>query len=86
MSLTFPYDEALEINFAFRITSQFNHLAEIYFSGFKFDLGERQLGYLASFDLDVDTFTASIGLAKTSIETVLKEDGTNKRFRALVVD
>ncbi|KAL0563459.1 hypothetical protein V5O48_018608 [Marasmius crinis-equi] len=57
-----------------KITSQFNHLAEIYFAGFKFDLGERQLGYLASFDLDVDTFTASIGLAKTSVENVLKED------------
>ncbi|KAK1224892.1 hypothetical protein PQX77_012169 [Marasmius sp. AFHP31] len=57
-----------------KITSQFNHLAEIYFSGFKFDLGERELGYLASFDLDVDTFTASIGLAKTSIQAVLKED------------
>ncbi|KAG7100040.1 hypothetical protein E1B28_001826 [Marasmius oreades] len=57
-----------------KITSQFNHLAEIYFSGFKFDLGERELGYLASFDLDIDTFTASIGLAKTSVETILKED------------
>ncbi|KAF9260836.1 dynactin [Marasmius fiardii PR-910] len=57
-----------------KLTSQFNHLAELYFSGYKFDLGERELGYLASFDLDIDTFTASIGLAKTSVGAILKEE------------
>ncbi|THU86256.1 dynactin [Dendrothele bispora CBS 962.96] len=57
-----------------KIQAQFNHLAEMYFSGFQFDLGERELGYMASFDLDLDVFAASIGLAKTSVEGILKED------------
>ncbi|KAJ7449516.1 dynactin [Mycena latifolia] len=31
-----------------KITAQFDHLAETYFSGFDYDLGERELGYLTS--------------------------------------
>ncbi|KAF5355284.1 hypothetical protein D9758_006088 [Tetrapyrgos nigripes] len=57
-----------------KISAQFNHLSEIYFSSFQFDLGERELGYAASFDLDLDVFAASIGLAKTSVEGILKDD------------
>jgi dynactin 1 len=55
--------------------AQFDHLVETYFGGFDFDLGERELGYALSFDHDLDIFAASLGLIKTSIEAVMKEDG-----------
>ncbi|KAJ7508441.1 dynactin [Mycena galericulata] len=54
----------------------FDHLAERYFSGFDYDLGERELGYLLSFDLDLDIFAASIGMSKTSIATLVQDDET----------
>ncbi|KAJ7650592.1 dynactin [Roridomyces roridus] len=59
-----------------KITSQFDHLAETYFSRFDYDLGERELGYLASFDLDLDIFAASIGMTKTSITTLVQDEET----------
>lgn len=58
-----------------RIHAQFDHISETYLAGFDFDLGERELGYALSFDHDLDMFAASLGLVKTSIETVMKEDG-----------
>ncbi|KAG6865099.1 hypothetical protein C0991_005060 [Blastosporella zonata] len=57
-----------------KIQAQFDHLAETYFEGFEHDLGERELGYALSFDHDLDMFSASIGLAKTSVESILKEE------------
>ncbi|KAJ7839751.1 dynein associated protein-domain-containing protein [Mycena leptocephala] len=48
------------------------HPAETYFSGFDYDLGERALGYLTSFDLDLNIFAASIGMTKTSIKTFVQ--------------
>ncbi|KAG6812629.1 hypothetical protein H0H92_001712 [Tricholoma furcatifolium] len=57
-----------------KIQAQFDHLAETYFNGFDHDLGERELGYALSFDHDLDMFSASIGLAKTSVQSILKED------------
>jgi dynactin 1 len=72
-----------------RIHAQFDHISETYFAGFDFDLGERELGYALSFDHDLDMFAASLGLVKTSIEAVMKEDGkfkiavmTSSRFDA----
>ncbi|KAJ7877450.1 dynactin [Mycena leptocephala] len=59
-----------------KISAQFDHLAETYFSGFDYDLGERELGYLTSFDLDLDIFAASIGMTKTSIKTLVQDDET----------
>lgn len=55
--------------------AQFDHLAETYFSTFDYDVGERELGYALSFDHDLDTFAASLGLVKSSIEEIMKEDG-----------
>ncbi|KAJ7875952.1 dynein associated protein, partial [Mycena leptocephala] len=43
-----------------------------YFSGFDYDLGQRALGYLTLFDLDLDIFAASIGITKTSIKTFVQ--------------
>jgi dynactin 1 len=39
-------------------------------------LGERELGYLVSFDLDLDIFAASIGMTKTSIATLVQDEET----------
>lgn len=55
--------------------AQFEHLAETYFDRFDYDLGERELGYALSFDHDLDVFSASIGLTKTSISTLMQDDG-----------
>ncbi|KAJ7246396.1 dynein associated protein-domain-containing protein [Mycena rebaudengoi] len=59
-----------------KISAQFDHLAETYFNGFDYDLGERELGYLVSFDLDLDIFAASIGMTKTSIATLVQDEET----------
>lgn len=64
--------------------SQFDHLSETYFNNFEFDLGERELGYALSFDHDLEMFAASVGLIKTSVATVLKDNGTHSL--ALTID
>ncbi|KAK7035364.1 hypothetical protein VNI00_011895 [Paramarasmius palmivorus] len=56
-----------------KIHAQFTHLSELYFSGFPYDLGERQLGYVASFDLDLDIFAASVGLVRSLVEGLVKD-------------
>ncbi|KAJ4492110.1 dynein associated protein-domain-containing protein [Lentinula edodes] len=38
------------------------------------DIAERELGTLTLFDLDLDMFAASIGMMKTSVEGLLKEE------------
>ena len=55
--------------------SQFDHLSETYFNNFEYDLGERELGYALAFDHDLEMFAASVGLIKTSVAAVLKDDG-----------
>ncbi|KIJ13750.1 hypothetical protein PAXINDRAFT_170080 [Paxillus involutus ATCC 200175] len=70
-------DEFREMEFVgdvLRLQAQFDHLAETYFSGFDQDLGERELGYALSFDHDLDAFAASIGLTKTSVATILRDE------------
>ena len=57
-----------------RLQAQFDHLAETYFNGFDQDLGERELGYALSFDHDLDVFAASIGLTKTSVAAILRDE------------
>ncbi|OBZ68564.1 Dynactin, isoform [Grifola frondosa] len=59
---------------AAKMQSQFDHLSETYFNGFEFDLGERELGHALSFDHDLEMFAASIGLIKTSVEAIMKDD------------
>jgi len=58
-----------------RMLAQFEHLAETYFSDFDYDLGERGLDLVLSFDNDLDMFSAAIGLAKTAIQTIQQDDG-----------
>lgn len=38
-------------------------------------MGERELGYVLSFDNDLDVFAASIGLTKTSVAAIIKDEG-----------
>ncbi|KAF8589530.1 hypothetical protein K439DRAFT_1332697 [Ramaria rubella] len=57
-----------------KMLAQFEHLAETYFSGFEYDLGERQLDLALSFDSDLDMFSAAIGLTKTAIQIIQKDD------------
>ncbi|KAH8094699.1 dynactin, partial [Cristinia sonorae] len=59
---------------AVKMQSQFDHLSETYFSGYDFDLAERELGYALSVDHDFEMFAASMGLIKTSVETVMKDE------------
>lgn len=63
-----------------RIQAQFEHLAETYFSGFEYDLGERELGYVQSLDSDLDMVLASIGLTKTAIDGALNDEGKALMF------
>lgn len=60
--------------------AQFEHLAETYFSGFDYDLGERELDLVLSFDNDLDMFSAAIGLTKTALQTIQKDDGIARPF------
>ncbi|KAH9486203.1 Dynactin, 150 kDa isoform [Psilocybe cubensis] len=62
------------VNDIVKIQAQFDHLAETYFDGFDTDLAERELGYVTAFDHDLDMFAASIGLTRTSVASVIKED------------
>ena len=54
---------------------QFEHLGEAYFSGFRFDVGERQLDQILSVEHDLDSFIAAIGLSKYELETVVRDEG-----------
>lgn len=55
---------------------QFEHLAEKYFSGFTFDLGERQLDRILSVEHDLDSFVAAIGLSKFELESAMRDEGS----------
>jgi dynactin 1 len=59
----------------YRIHAQFEHLADTYFAGFDYDLGEREQGMAWSLEHDLDMFTAAISLTKTSIQAIMKDDG-----------
>lgn len=62
------------VNDIVKIQAQFDHLAETYFDQYDHDLGERELGYALSFDRDLDMFAASVGLTKTSVAAIVKDD------------
>ncbi|KAF8899310.1 dynein associated protein-domain-containing protein [Infundibulicybe gibba] len=57
-----------------KIQAQFDHLAETYFDIFEHDIGEREIGYVMSYDHDLDMFAASIGLTKTSISNIIQDE------------
>lgn len=50
-------------------------MAELHFNDYETDLVERELGYVMAFDHDLDMFAASIGLTKTSVAAIIKEEG-----------
>ena len=57
--------------------AQFDHLAETYFGGYEFDLGEREHGMALSCDHDFEMFAAAVGYVKTYVEAILKDEGEN---------
>lgn len=59
------------------MVAQFEHLDETYFSGFDYDLGERELGLVTTVDHELDVFAAALGLTRTSIATITKDDGAS---------
>ncbi|KAK0466245.1 dynactin [Desarmillaria tabescens] len=69
-----------------KIQAQFDHLADKYFDGFDYDLGEREQGYVTAFDLDLDIFAAAIGLTKTSVEAILKDEDAILDMGGLNID
>lgn len=55
--------------------TQFKYLTDTYFKNYEHDLGERELGHITSFDYELDSFAAAVGLVKSSLGGILKEDG-----------
>ncbi|KAI0684674.1 dynactin [Cytidiella melzeri] len=68
---------------AAKMQSQFDHLAETYLSGFDFDLGERELGYILSIDHDLEMFSASVGLIKTAVSAIIEDEDIESDFGGL---
>lgn len=61
-----------------RLLSQFEHIAETYFTGFTGDIGERGLDMAQSLDCDLDMFAAATGLTRRALQNLVKKD-TGKR-------
>src|ERR1700744_4493912 len=57
-----------------RLLSQFEHIAETYFSGFTGDIGERGLDMAVSLDYDLDMFATATGLTKSALQNLVKKD------------
>ncbi|KAF8337534.1 dynein associated protein-domain-containing protein [Cantharellus anzutake] len=58
-----------------KMVGHFDHLAESYFSGYLFDLGERELSRIVSVEHDLDSFLAAMALTKSYLEGVLNDEG-----------
>ncbi|EJD45781.1 hypothetical protein AURDEDRAFT_87692 [Auricularia subglabra TFB-10046 SS5] len=69
-----------------KMVAQFDHLAELYFSRFEHDLGERELSLASSFDSDLDMFAAAVGLTKTALTAHIKEDDNSVQYDDLDAD
>ena len=61
------------------MSSQFNDISG-HFSGYDYDVGERQLGYSVAMEYDLDAICAALATAKTAIESVIKDDGLSHYF------
>ncbi|KZT73394.1 hypothetical protein DAEQUDRAFT_762303 [Daedalea quercina L-15889] len=59
---------------AMKMQAQFDHLSETYFSGYDFDLGEREHGMALTCDHDLEQLAAAMGFVKTSVAAVLKDE------------
>ncbi|KAF7307576.1 CAP-Gly domain-containing protein [Mycena indigotica] len=59
-----------------KLTTQFGYLVETYFDGFELDLAQREIGYIVSFDSDLDLFAASIGFCKTLVTSLVQDEET----------
>lgn len=57
--------------------AQFEHLSDTYFVNADVDVGERELDFASQIDFDLDTFFATLGLAKSSLESAVNEEGAS---------
>lgn len=55
--------------------AQAEHLAEVHLRGSVLDLAEREQGYIATLDLDLDTIAAAIGFTKQTLATIGADSG-----------
>lgn len=60
--------------------NQFEHLSDTHFNKAESDVGERELDLAGQVDYDLETFHATLGLAKTTLETATKDDGWCRSF------
>ncbi|KAG9042521.1 hypothetical protein FS837_010755 [Tulasnella sp. UAMH 9824] len=58
-----------------KMLAQFEHLSDTYFVNADVDVGERELDFASQIDFDLDTFFATLGLAKSSLESAVNEEG-----------
>ncbi|KZO99357.1 hypothetical protein CALVIDRAFT_477249 [Calocera viscosa TUFC12733] len=56
-----------------KMLAQFEHLAETFFAGFHFALGEQELDLASSVDYDLDTFMASLGLVQHVLSSATQD-------------
>ncbi|EJT98432.1 hypothetical protein DACRYDRAFT_118713 [Dacryopinax primogenitus] len=56
-----------------KMLTQFEHLAETFFAGFHFALGEQELDLAFSIDYDLDTFIASLGLVQHAVSSAMQD-------------
>ncbi|KAG8953679.1 hypothetical protein FRC04_001883 [Tulasnella sp. 424] len=57
-----------------KMLAQFEHLSDTYFVKADLDVGERELDFASQIDYDLDTFFATLGLAKSSLESAINDD------------
>ncbi|KIO30933.1 hypothetical protein M407DRAFT_222067 [Tulasnella calospora MUT 4182] len=57
-----------------KMLAQFEHLSDTYFVNADVDVGERELDFASQIDFDLDTFFATLGLAKTSLESAVNDE------------
>ena len=61
---------------------QFEHLNDSYFTvNAELDVGEREIDLASQIDCDLDTFFATLGLAKTALISATSDDGMHPLLR-----
>ena len=65
----------MSLTVCLRTAQAFGHLAEMYFEGLDYDLGERELGYALAFDHELDNLSASLALISSCVSDIMKDEG-----------
>ena len=65
-----------------RVSSQIEHLANAYATGYDYDLGERELGLVQNIDRDLDNVAAPVALINTRLLELLDDEGVFSKWYA----